>query len=50
MEKKNMKKKLKKLVEMRQMCANYGNVAGIQAVNYEIARIARKLGLDYYTI
>ena len=45
-----MEKKLKRLIKERQLCATYGNVAGIQAVNHEIARIARRLKIDYYSI
>lgn len=42
--------KLKRLIQLRKQFANLGDVWSVQSVNYEIARIARKLKLDYYSI
>ena len=48
--KKSMDKKLKRLLALRQECADYGDIANLQRVNYEIAKIAKKLGVDYYSL
>lgn len=45
-----MKNKLKKLLAIRKMCVEAGDVYTLQKVNGEIAEIAAKLHLDYYTL
>lgn len=47
---KEMNKRLKKLLKLRQEFATYGNVSGVQWVNQEIAKIARKMKVNYYSL
>ena len=43
-------KKLKQYLELRTICAQTGSVNDLQTVNYEIARLAAKLKIDYYSV
>lgn len=43
-------KKIERLLKLRQELADYGQVFMVQAINYELARLARKLKIDYYSL
>jgi hypothetical protein len=47
---KKYEKKIKELLEMRQIFANAGMVGNLQSVNYELARLAKKIGVNYYSL
>lgn len=42
--------KVKELQKARQEAADLGDVWTLQAINYELARLARKLKLNYYSL
>ena len=48
--KKNLKKYLEELLELREIFAQYGQVGNLQATNYEIAAVAKKLGIRYLSL
>ena len=45
-----MKLKLKKLLELRDVLVEMGEGMEVLGINEEIARMARKLKLDYYSL
>ncbi len=45
-----LKEKLKELVRARNECVNCGALWALQEINHEIAKLAKKLKIDYYTI
>ena len=48
--KKEIKEKLDELLKIRKECVDNGWVWALQEVNLQIAKIAKKLKLDYYTL
>lgn len=45
-----LKSRIEKLKNCRQTCAKYGLVGEIFSVNAELARLARRHKLDYYSL
>ena len=41
---------LKELLELRQVYVNSGSVYALQEVNQEIARLAKKMKVNYYSL
>lgn len=48
--KEKLMKKVEELRKERDLACTYGNIPVQQYCNYEIAKIAKKLKVDYYSI
>ena len=50
MNKEDVLEEVKDYQDMRKYGAEYGDVGAVQKANYELSKLAKKLGVDYYTL